>query len=111
LSFILIIKKPRFRGFFLDFFIWYYGAEPVSVGVSFFDSDTLEFVCWFCCLTFTVELVFSIAGLAPQASYFSVSSNRKVTKRMPPTSLALRVPEFSAIAYEPALMRRPGAQG
>jgi hypothetical protein len=46
---------------------------------------------------------------------------------MPPTSLALdncscivlilsihghiRVPEFSAIAYEPALMRRPGAQG
>jgi len=55
--------------------------------------------------------VLGIAGLAPLASYFSVSSNRKVTKRMPPTLLALRVPEFPAIANEPALMRRPGAQG
>jgi len=44
-----------------------------------------------------------------------VNSNRKVTKRMPPASLApkktLGVPEFSSVANEPVLMRRPGAQG
>jgi len=40
---------------------------------------------------------------------------KKVTKKSRPYSFAPRetfgVPEFSAIAYEPALMRRPGAQG
>jgi hypothetical protein len=40
---------------------------------------------------------------------------KKVTKKSRPYSFAPRkafgVPEFSGIAYEPALMRRPGAQG
>jgi hypothetical protein len=34
-----------------------------------------------------VVVVLGLAGLAPLASYFSVSSNRKVTKRMPPQQL------------------------
>jgi len=29
---------------------------------------------------------------------------------MQPDSFALRVPESSSVAYEPVLMRRPGAQ-
>jgi hypothetical protein len=36
---------------------------------------------------------------------------KKVTKKSRPYSFALRVPEISGIVYEPALMRRPGAQG
>ena len=36
---------------------------------------------------------------------------KRVTRKGRPYSFALRVPEFSGIAYEPALMRRPGAQG
>jgi len=45
------------------------------------------------------------------ASDFSVCSNRKVTKRVPPLFVCpCGVPEFTSIAYEPALMRRPGAQ-
>jgi hypothetical protein len=55
------------------------------------------------------------AGLAPLASYSFVNSHKRVTRKRPPTSFAPKkafgVPEFSAIAYEPALMRRPGAQG
>jgi hypothetical protein len=39
---------------------------------------------------------------------------KKVTKKSRPYSIAPRktfgVPEFTAIAYEPVLMRRPGAQ-
>ena len=39
---------------------------------------------------------------------------KKVTKKTHPYPIAPRetfgVPEFTAIAYEPALMRRPGAQ-
>jgi hypothetical protein len=36
---------------------------------------------------------------------------KRVTRKGRPYSFALRVPEFTGIAYEPALMRRPGAQG
>jgi len=36
---------------------------------------------------------------------------KKVTKKSRPYSIALRVPEFTGIANEPALMRHPGAQG
>ena len=65
--------------------------------------------------TFMTLRYLGTAGLAPLASYFSFYSKRKVTKRMPPYSFAPKeafgVPEFSGIAYEPALMRRPGAQG
>jgi len=84
------------------------------------------FVC-FGSIVLTAFVGFGIAVFAPLASYFSFYSKRKVTKRMPPTSLALdncscvvlilsihghiRVPEFSSVANEPALMRRPGAQG
>jgi len=46
-----------------------------------------EVISGFRCLIFTTVLVFGIAGLAPLASHFSVSSNRKVTKRMPPRQL------------------------
>jgi len=40
---------------------------------------------------------------------------KKVTKKSRPYSIAPRkalgVPDFTVIAYEPALVRRPGAQG
>ena len=68
----------------------------------------------FCCLAFTTYLNFNIAGLAPLASY-SFATAQKSNQKRPPNSFAPRkafgVPEFCGIAYEPALMRRPGAQG
>jgi hypothetical protein len=63
---------------------------------------------WF--LAFRACVYFDIAGLAPLASYSFVNSHKRVTRKRPPNSFALRVPEFSAVAYEPVLMRRPGAQ-
>ena len=65
----------------------------------------------FWCFVFTAYFYLGIAGLAPLASYSFVNSHKRVTRKRPPTSFALRVPEFSGIANEPALMRRPGAQG
>ena len=65
-------------------------------------------------ITFTVAFYLGVAGLAPLASY-SLSTATKSNQKRPPNSFAPRkafgVPEFSGIAYEPALMRRPGAQG
>jgi len=49
---------------------------------------------------------FSLAVLAPRASYFLLQP-QKVTKKGRPTSFALWVPEFGRIANVPALMRHP----
>ena len=60
-------------------------------------------------LAFTTSFYLGIAGLAPLASY-SFATAQKSNQKRPPNSFALRVPEFSGVAYEPILMRRPGAQ-
>jgi hypothetical protein len=66
------------------------------------------------CLLFATYVYFGFAGLAPLASY-SLSPATKSNQKRPPTSFAPKkafgIPEFSGIANEPALMRRPGAQG
>ncbi len=67
-------------------------------------------VVFFLFLEFAAYVYLGIAGFAPLASYSFVNSHKRVTRKRPPTSFALRVPEFSAVAYEPVLMRRPGAQ-
>ena len=90
----------------------------------------------FCFISIYGWFFLDIAGLAPLASnsfataqksnqtnfagskieqlFFSWpvgQKNRTCFVKGRPNPFALRVPEFSGIAYEPALMRRPGAQG
>ena len=82
----------------------------VGVPVFSFTRSRVDMHGFLLFLAIKIGFFSGIAVLAPLARY-SLSTATKSTQKRPPTSFALRVPEFSGIAYEPALMRRPGAQG
>jgi len=69
-----------------------------------------SFVDWYLRLLVTWEL-----RVSPRWRVTLLLQPKRVTRKGRPYSFAPRkafgVPEFSGIAYEPALMRRPGAQG
>ncbi len=85
---------------------------------------------WFCYLAFTISFYFGIAGFVlllvigiydsfyfgiagfgPQPSHSFATAQKSNQKRPPLLDCPCGVPEPGGIAYEPALMRRPGAQG
>ena len=62
-------------------------------------------------LSFETSFYFGIAGLAPLASDSFAAAQKSNQKRPPLLDCPCGIPEAGGIAYEPALMRRPGAQG
>ena len=63
-----------------------------------------------CDLAFTISFYFGIVVVAPRASFSFATAQKSNQKRPPLLDCPCGVPEAGGIAYEPALMRRPGAQ-
>jgi len=65
-------------------------------------------------LALTVDFLLGLAVFAPQASYFSFNSKRKVTKRMPSHPVCHEKSARGAWIFRcylrAVLMRHPGAQ-
>jgi len=87
------VEGLLYAGLFYFGYLFFFSANEVGVSYSFFIFLTLAL--W----------------VSPHWRVTFWLQPQKVTKKGRPISFALRVPEFGRIAYAPALMRRPGAQG